>query len=80
MRVQPRASRTELAGEWEGCLRIRISAPPVEGAANDALLRFLARFLDCPRSAIRLTSGESSRTKRVEVEGLTPDEVAARLG
>jgi uncharacterized protein (TIGR00251 family) len=70
--VQPRASRNELAGVHDGRLRIRLTAPPVEGAANEALLRFLADWLEVPRSAVRIVAGDSSRRKRVVVTGLSP--------
>lgn len=79
VRVQPRASATELAGAWQQALRVRLAAPPVDGEANDALIRFLARRLDVPRSAIRLVAGHTGRTKTVQVDGLVPAAVAARL-
>ncbi len=79
MRVQPRAARTELAGEWEGALRVRVSGQPVQGAANAELIRYLARRLHVGRTSIRLAAGGSARTKRIEVHGLEPDVVAARL-
>jgi uncharacterized protein (TIGR00251 family) len=61
-------------------LRVRLAAPPVDGAANEALTRFLAERLRVPRSAVRLVSGETSRTKLVDVDGLDPGELSARLG
>jgi uncharacterized protein len=61
VRVQPRASRSELAGEWQGALRVRLAAPPLEDRANDALRRFLADRLSVPLSAVRITRGEHSR-------------------
>ena len=63
LRVQPRASRDEIAGVSGGAIRVRLMAPPVDGAANDALLRFLAARLDLPRSALTLVSGHTGRTK-----------------
>jgi len=76
----PRASRDEVAGAGaDGVLRVRLTAPPVEGRANEALVRFLAEELGVPRRQVRLVSGESSRTKVVSIEGVTADEVAARL-
>lgn len=57
-----------------------MSAPPVEGAANEALLALVARALDLPRRAVTLVSGEHGRVKRVRIEGLTLDDVRARLG
>ncbi|MFS8638416.1 MAG: DUF167 domain-containing protein [Gemmatimonadota bacterium] len=80
VRAQPRASRSELAGEYDGALKVRLAAPPVEGAANEELVRFLARLLGVPKSAVRVVSGESGRNKMVEVEGVAVDDVARVLG
>lgn len=76
VRVQPRASRTELAGVQQGALKVRLQAPPVEGAANEALVEFLADVLDVPRRMIRIVSGDASRSKVVEVLGLQATAVA----
>jgi len=70
VRVQPRASKTELAGIHGDALKIRLSAPPVDGAANDALVEFLAETFAVPRRNVRLVSGESSRSKIVEIDGI----------
>lgn len=78
--VQPRASRTELAGRHGTDLRIRLAAPPVDNAANDALVEFLAGRLSLPRRAVRIVAGQSSRHKTLEIDGLTEGEIAARLG
>lgn len=59
---------------------MRVGAPPVEGAANDALLELIARALDLPRRAVTLVSGEHGRSKRLRIEGLRAAEVRARLG
>ena len=64
----------------DGALDVRVSAAPVEGAANEALVELLARQLDVPRRAVSLVSGEHGRSKRVRIEGLTLAEVRARLG
>lgn len=69
--VQPRASRTEIAGLHGNALKIRLSAPPVDGAANDALVKFLASIFAVPRHAVRILAGETSRSKIVEIEGVT---------
>lgn len=69
IRVQPRASRTEVAGEYDGALRVRVASPPVDGEANATLIRFLAKRLNVSRSRIRVIGGASSRTKLIEVEG-----------
>lgn len=67
VRVVPRASRTEVAGVHAGALRVRLAAPPVDGKANAALIRFLSAALSIPRAAIRIVRGESSRSKTIEV-------------
>jgi len=68
--ASPRASRTEAAGIAAGRLRVRIAAPPVEGAANEELVRFLARLLRVPRSAVTVTAGSAGRRKTVVVRGV----------
>ncbi len=79
VRVQPRASRTELAGEYADALKLRLAAPPVDGKANEACRRFLAGLLDVPLSAVEIISGESSRDKRIRVRGVTTEQVRSRL-
>jgi len=71
--VIPRAKKTVIDGERDGALLIRLAAPPVEGAANDALIRYLAALCDLPRHAIRIVSGERGRRKRVAIEGVSVD-------
>ncbi len=66
--AQPGAARTQVGGEFDGCLRLRIAAPPVDGRANTEIIRFLAERLQVPRRAIRLLSGAGSRRKRFAVE------------
>jgi uncharacterized protein len=78
--VQPRAKRDEIAG-WHGeRLRVRLTAPPVDGAANEALVKFLAKALGVRRSQITLTLGERSRDKTVMIEGVSLDSLRQRLG
>jgi uncharacterized protein (TIGR00251 family) len=77
VRVQPRASRDEIVGEWQEGLKIRLTAPPVDDRANEALRRLLATTLKVPVSAVRIVSGERSRMKRVEVRGVTTAAVQA---
>ena len=72
VRVVPRASRSEIAGEHDGALRVRIAAPPVDGAANDELVRVLARAFGVPRSAIEIAGGHASKLKTVRVTGGQP--------
>ena len=79
VRVQPRASRTELAGELDGVLKVRIAAPPVEGEANRELVRYLAKLLGVAPSRVRVASGERGRGKTVEVEGVSVAAVRAAL-
>jgi uncharacterized protein (TIGR00251 family) len=78
--VQPRASRTELAGLHGTEIRIRVAAPPVDGAANEALIRFVARRLGVPRAVVAIAAGDTSRSKVVSVEGVTVADAVAALG
>jgi uncharacterized protein (TIGR00251 family) len=80
VRVQPRASRDALSGEREGALVVRLTAPPVEGAANEALARFLGKTLGVAPSAVRVVSGASGRNKVVSVAGLDAATARERLG
>jgi hypothetical protein len=80
VRVVPRASRTELVGLHGDELRIRLTAPPVDGVANEALISFLADRVAVPRSSVRLLSGETSRSKVVLITGLGVEQVRTRLG
>ncbi|MBL8921596.1 MAG: YggU family protein [Myxococcaceae bacterium] len=75
--VQPRASRTKIVGEHDGRLKIALSAPPVDGEANAALVEFLSDALRVRKAAVALVEGETSRRKRVRVTGVGPD--VARL-
>ena len=79
VRVQPRASRNEIVGEHKEVLKVRLTAPPVDDRANEALRRLLAARLKVPLAAVRIASGEHSRTKRVEVLGVTPAMVRALM-
>ena len=75
VRVQPRASKDEIAGTLEGTIKIRLRAPAIENRANEALVVFLAELLKRPKSAVRIQSGEHGRTKRVEIHGVTRQQV-----
>ncbi len=79
VRVQPGAKRDELLGFQEGVLRIRLAAPPVEGRANKALIALLSEALHVPKASVAVVAGYTSRDKLVEVTGLAPEELAARL-
>ncbi len=77
VRVTPRASRDAIEGEHAGALKIRLTAPPVEGRANEALRRLLAARLNVPVSAVRIVAGETSRMKRVSVAGVSRAQILA---
>jgi uncharacterized protein (TIGR00251 family) len=79
VRVTPRAGRTALAGIREGRLAIRVSAPPVEGAANDALVRLVASVIGVPPRDLRVVAGTRGRLKTVEVVNLDATEIQRRL-
>jgi uncharacterized protein (TIGR00251 family) len=77
--VQPKASTTECVGIHGDALKIRVASPPVDGAANDALTRFLAQRLSLPLSAVCIESGTGGRRKRVRLRGVTAEQAIARL-
>jgi uncharacterized protein (TIGR00251 family) len=79
VRVQPRGGSDAIEGEREGALRVRLSAPPVDDRANEALARLLAERLNRPRAAVRILSGGRSRNKRVWVAGATFQEIESLL-
>jgi uncharacterized protein (TIGR00251 family) len=71
VRVQPRASRNEVVGIYGDALKVRLTSPPVDGAANDELVKFFAHVFAVARRDVRILAGESSRSKIVEIEGIT---------
>jgi uncharacterized protein len=77
--VQPGASKTQIAGMHDGLIKVRVAAPPVEGAANQALVEFVAKRLSIPKSRVRVVSGLTSRRKVLEIDGLSQDAIAASL-
>jgi uncharacterized protein (TIGR00251 family) len=77
--VQPRASKSELAGLHDGLLRVRLAAPPVDGAANAALAVFIADKLGIAKSRVQIVSGLTGRRKVVRIDGVTAEAVAAAL-
>lgn len=79
IRVIPRAGRTELAGTRDGAILIRLAAAPVDGAANSALVDFLADLLDVPKRNITVLTGETGRLKRVKIIGVTASAVQERF-
>ena len=80
VRLVPRASRDEIVGFEGATLRVRVTAPPVEGRANRALVRLLAKRLGVPRGDVRVVAGQASRQKVVAVDGLDEAELRRRLG
>jgi uncharacterized protein (TIGR00251 family) len=80
VRVAPRAAREALLGVHDGALKVSLTAPPVEGAANAALVRMLAKALGVPRRAVSVLHGEHGRLKTVRVEGMSAVAVRAALG
>ena len=78
--VQPRSSRTEIIG-WHGdAIKIRLKAPPVDGAANEELIRFLSKAIGVPKQAVQITAGKTARRKRVKIDGVEHGDVMAVLG
>ena len=77
--VQPRASRTKVVGEHDGRLKIALAAPPVDGAANAALIEFLSDELGVRKSDVTLLDGDTGRRKRLAVRGMAPAEVMVKL-
>ncbi len=76
LHIQPGAQKTEFAGLHGDALKIRLAAPPVDGKANEALIRFIADTLKLPNSAINLKSGQTSRRKVLEIQGATQEAIA----
>jgi uncharacterized protein len=80
VRVQPRASRDEVAGVMGGALKVRLQAPALEDRANFALCEYLAQLLKTPKSAVRILSGERGRIKRIEIRGVSEQQVRGLMG
>jgi len=79
IRVVPRASKNEIVGELGGALKVRIAAPPVDGAANAELIKFLAKTFGVAKSQIEIFSGESSKTKQIKITDAAPEKLLAIL-
>jgi hypothetical protein len=77
--VQPRANKTAVAGMHDGCVKVRLAAPPVDGAANAALIEFVAERLRIAKSRVRIVTGQTSRRKVVEVDGVSAEQLASAL-
>jgi uncharacterized protein (TIGR00251 family) len=80
VRVSPRSSRNAIEGAHAGALKVRLTAPPLDGRANESLRRLLADRLNVPISAVRIVSGDKSRAKRVAISGVSRAQVAAVVG
>jgi len=80
IKVQPRARKNAITGELGDALKLALTAPPVDGRANEACIEFLANLLDVPRSSVTIASGETSRNKVIRVAGMTADEIRRRIG
>lgn len=80
IRVQPRASRTEIVGEHAGAIKLRVAAPPVDGKANEECRRFLAKLLKVGATSIEIISGDSSRDKVIRVSNISARRVLEALG
>jgi uncharacterized protein (TIGR00251 family) len=78
--IQPRASRSEVAGMHDGVVKIRIAAPAVENAANLALVEFVAEMLGVAKRSVRIVSGTASRRKVLEIDGVKGEEIMTKLG
>ena len=79
IKAKPRASRNEIGEPFGDELKIKTTAPPVDSAANEAPVRFLAEVLDCPRSSVQLARGASSRHKVLAIQGVKVEDIARRL-
>lgn len=77
VRVAPRASKSEVVGEHDGALKVRIASPPVDGAANEELIKLLAKSFGVSKSAVEITVGHSSKTKQVRITGATTEKITA---
>jgi uncharacterized protein len=80
IKLQPRASANEIGEPLGNELRVKVTAPPVDSAANEALIRLLAEKLDCARNRVELVRGQTSRHKIVKLHGMTGEEVLGKLG
>jgi uncharacterized protein (TIGR00251 family) len=79
VRIQPRASKNEIILREDGAFKIRLTAPPVDGAANEALVKFLSDVLGIAKSRVEIVSGETSREKRIRISGMSDEDVKKLL-
>lgn len=80
VRVVPRASRTEVAGEIGGAVKVRVASPPVDGAANAELIKLLAKTLGVAKGDLEIVSGQTSKTKQIRISGVTAEQVRNAIG
>ncbi len=80
VRVVPRASTSEIVGEMDGTVKVRVSSPPVDGAANAELIKLFAKTLGVGKNAVEIVSGQSSKTKRIRITGVTADQFQSAIG
>lgn len=78
--IQPNASKTEIIGEYNGALKIKIKAPPLEGRANDEIIAFLSKALNISKSKIEIIKGDRSRLKKILIHSLSQDLIKKALG
>lgn len=79
LHIQPKARKTEIIGIHGDALKVKVAAPPIDGAANEEIIAFFARFLGVPKSRIEMTQGERSRHKTIEIDGVTAGELTSLL-
>jgi uncharacterized protein (TIGR00251 family) len=80
VKIHPRAKKDAITGILDGALKVSLTAPPIDGKANDACIAFLAKLLQLPRSSVTIASGQTSRGKLIRVSGLSAEEVRRRIG
>jgi uncharacterized protein len=80
VKVHPRAKKNAITGELGDALKVSLTAPPIDGKANQACIEFFAKLLKVPRSSVTIASGQSSRQKVIRVIGLSAEEVRQRVG
>ena len=80
VRVVPRSSKTEIVGDHDGALKIKLKAPPVDGAANEELIRFLSKHFGVPKANVQIISGLTGRNKRIRLAGVASSQIADLAG
>jgi uncharacterized protein len=80
VKVHPRAKKNAITGEFGDALKVSLTAPPIDGRANEACVEFFAKLLKVPRSSVTIASGQASREKMIRVSGLSAEEVSKRIG